>query len=118
MTSILNSILLFAQQSAPAGDGTTSTGGGYMSIIFMVLLIAIFYLFFIRPSVKKQKEAKKYQESLGKGSKIVTIGGIHGKIVEVHETTFTIETEGTKMLIEKSAVNAEFAKTNPNQQGK
>jgi preprotein translocase subunit YajC len=110
MTSILNFIILFAQQSAPAGE-SGSGGGGYMSIIFMLLLIVIFYLFFIRPSVKKQKEQKKYQESLGKGSKIVTIGGIHGKIIEVHETTFTIETEGTKMRIEKTAVNAEFAKT-------
>ena len=111
MLSILNYILLFAPQAAPAGaEGGKSN---YMSIVLMVALVAIFYLFFIRPSVKKQKEQKKYQESLGEGSKIVTIGGIHGKIVKVEERTFVIETEGSKIRIEKSAVNAEVAKANP-----
>ena len=80
------------------------------SLIVMVAIIAVFYLFMIRPQMKKQKEQKKFRENLAKGDKIITIGGIHGKIVEVQDTTFTIEVEGgNKLRIEKSAVamNAE-----------
>jgi preprotein translocase subunit YajC len=84
--------------------------GNYMSILFLVLLILVFYLFFIRPASKRQKKQREYQDSLDKGSKIVTIGGIHGKILEKDGNTFVIETEGgSKLRIEKSAVNVEFA---------
>ena len=78
----------------------------YSWILLMAGVIFIFYFFMIRPQRKKEKEAKLYRESLGKGEKIVTIGGMHGKIVEVQETTFTVETEsGARMRIEKSAVS-------------
>jgi preprotein translocase subunit YajC len=73
--------------------------GGFASLIPMVLIIVIFYFFMIRPQMKKAKDAKKFRESLSKGDKIVTIGGIHGKITDVAETTFIIETE-------KSAVSS------------
>ncbi len=80
--------------------------GGLASLIPMVLIIVVFYFFMIRPQMKKAKEAKKFRESLNKGDKIITIGGIHGKITEVAETTFVIETEGgAKLRIEKSAVS-------------
>jgi preprotein translocase subunit YajC len=80
--------------------------GGLASLIPMILIIVVFYFFMIRPQMKKAKEAKKFRESLGKGDKIITIGGIHGKITEVAETTFIIETEGgAKLRIEKSAVS-------------
>jgi preprotein translocase subunit YajC len=73
----------------------------------MVLIIVVFYFFMIRPQMKKTKEAKQFRESLKKGDKIITIGGLHGKIVEVAETTFIIETEGGgKLRIEKSAVSS------------
>jgi preprotein translocase subunit YajC len=59
----------------------------------------------IRPQMKKAKEAKKYRESLKKGDKIITIGGIHGKIVDINDATFIIEVEdGVKLKIEKTAV--------------
>ncbi len=76
-----------------------------MSFLPLILIVLVFYLFFIRPQMRKSKEQKKYREALKKGDKIITIGGIHGKIVEVQETTFTIEVEGQNRLkIEKSAV--------------
>ncbi|MCK9302298.1 MAG: preprotein translocase subunit YajC [Bacteroidales bacterium] len=112
MVNLINSIILFAQQTAPAGAEGGKAGSGWSSILFLVLLIVVFYLFFIRPSVKKQKEQKKFQESIGKGDSIVTIGGIHGKIIEVKDKTFVIESEGSRMEIEKTAVNAEFAAEN------
>lgn len=80
-------------------------GGGFASFIPLVLIIVVFYLFFIRPQMKKQKDARKYRENLKKGDKIITIGGIHGKIIEVQEKTFTIEVENQMRLrVEKSAV--------------
>lgn len=80
-------------------------GGGLMSFLPLVLIVLVFYLFFIRPQMKKSKDQRKFREALKKGDKIITIGGIHGKIIEVQETTFTIEVEGQNRLrVEKSAV--------------
>lgn len=80
-------------------------GGGFGSLIFLLLIIVIFYLFFIRPQMKRSKEQKKFRENLKKGDKIITIGGLHGKIVEVQDTTFTIEVaENIRLRVEKSAV--------------
>ncbi len=76
-----------------------------MTIGMLVLIVVVFYFFMIRPQMKKTKQMKAFREALKKGDKIVTIGGIHGKIVEVQETTFLIEVEGlNKLKIEKSAV--------------
>lgn len=76
------------------------------NIIMFVLIIAVFYLFMIRPQVKKQKEAKKFVDSIEKGLRVVTIGGIHGKIEEVRDTTVIIVTEGGgKLKIEKKAIS-------------
>lgn len=79
-------------------------GGGIMGFLPFILIILVFYLFFIRPQMKKQKELKKYREALKKGDRIITIGGIHGKIVEEQERTFTIEVEGgNRLRIERTA---------------
>lgn len=87
----------------PPAEG--QEGGGLMSFLPLILIVLVFYLFFIRPQMKKSKDQRKYREALKKGDKIVTVGGIHGKIVEVQDTTFTIEVEGQNRLkIEKSAV--------------
>jgi len=91
----------------PSGQGA---GGGGMasSLIFLVLIFVVFYFFFIRPQVKRQKDQKKFREGLAKGQKIITIGGIHGRIVEMQETTCTIEVEGgVKLKVEKSAIAAD-----------
>ena len=96
-------VLLFAQTNSADGQ---QSGSSYSMFIFLALVIVVFYFFMIRPQRKKEKEARLYRESLGKGEKIVTIGGMHGRIVEVQETTFTVETEsGARMRIEKSAVS-------------
>ena len=84
--------------AAPAGNS------GASSIIMIVVMIVIFYFFMIRPNMKKQKEAKKFRENLMPGQKVVTIGGIHGKILEISETTVLIQSEGSKLRLEKSAI--------------
>jgi len=73
--------------------------------LFIVLIIVVFYMFLIRPQSKRAKEERKFREALKKGDKIVTIAGIHGKVLELDETTAIIETEGQgKLKIEKSAI--------------
>jgi preprotein translocase subunit YajC len=86
-----------------AGGGQA---GGITQFIPLVLIIVVFYFFMIRPQMKKAKDQKKFRENIAKGDKIVTIGGIHGKIVDVQETTFIIEVEGGhKLKIERNAVS-------------
>ena len=85
-------------------------GGGLQTIIMFGAIFLIFYLFMIRPQMKKQKEQRLFRESLEKGNKIVTIGGIHGKIAEVKENVVVIEVEGGQRLkVEKAAIAKEFS---------
>jgi preprotein translocase subunit YajC len=96
---ILNVLLM---GPSPNGGG----GGSIVNLGFIVMMIIVFYFFMIRPQMKKAKEQKKFRDNLKKGDKIVTIGGLHGKVSEVQETTIIIETEtGIKLKFEKSAVS-------------
>ncbi len=71
----------------------------------IVLLLVVFWLFMIRPQQKRQKEIRKFRESLTKGDKVVTAGGIFGKICEVNEKTFLVEiAQGVKITIDKGSV--------------
>src|SRR5690554_845965 len=80
-------------------------GGGLMSFLPMILIVLVFYFFMIRPQMKKQKEHKKYIEELDVNAKVVTTAGIHGRIVEVSDTTFLIDVgSGVKMRFDKSAI--------------
>ena len=79
--------------------------GSLTNILFIGLMFFVFYFFMIRPQMKKQKELKKFREGLAKGDHIVSIGGIHGRILEVTDTTVLIESEKTKISLDKTAVN-------------
>lgn len=94
---------------SPPQEG--AEGGGMLQTILMFgLIFVVFYFFMIRPQVKKQKEAKKFKESLKRGDKIITIGGIHGKIAEMKEDTVVIEVEGgNRLRIDKNAIAREFS---------
>ena len=70
----------------------------------MVMILVVFYFFMIRPQMKKQKELKKFRENLSVGDKVVTIGGIHGKLLEVNESTVLVNSEGSKIRFDKSAI--------------
>lgn len=81
-------------------------GSGIMSLLPLLLVVVVIWLFMIRPQTKKANEEKKFRAGLQPGDRIVTIGGIHGKITSVQETTFIIEAEGgVKLKIEKNAVS-------------
>lgn len=88
------------------------TGGtpGISSLIFLVLIIVVFYFFMIRPQVKKQKEMTNYRNSLSKGDKVTTTGGIYGKITDVKEKTVTLEiADNVIVKVDKTAVAPEAA---------
>ncbi|MBC7759328.1 MAG: preprotein translocase subunit YajC [Phormidesmis sp. FL-bin-119] len=77
----------------------------------MILIIVVFYFFMIRPQMKKAKDHKKYVEELKKGDKVITTSGIHGKIVDVNDTTFVVDVDsGTKIRFEKSSISLEASK--------
>ena len=94
--NILNMFLL----QAPALQGSSWSG-----LLMIVLIFVIFWLFFIRPQNKRAKEQQKFRENLQKGDKVVTIGGIHGKVEEVRENTVLVNVDhNTKIEFEKSAI--------------
>jgi preprotein translocase subunit YajC len=99
----------FLLQAAPGGaaaPGTDAPKGPGMEMFIMIgVIIVVFYFFMIRPQQKKQKAEKLMMESLQKGDRIVTIGGIHGKIVSIDGATVLIEVDnGVKLKMEKAAV--------------
>lgn len=102
---MLQQFILMAPQQAG--------GNPLMQILPLVLIIVVFYFFMIRPQVKKAKDQKKYIEALKKGDKILTIGGIYGKIVEMRDDgTVLMEVEdGTKMKISKNAISQDASAT-------
>ena len=82
-----------------------SAGEGWKSILMIVLLIVIFYFFMIRPQQKKQKEIRKFRESLNTGDRVVTAGGIYGKIKSIKPNTFVIEiANGVSITVDKGSV--------------
>ncbi|MFT3901878.1 MAG: preprotein translocase subunit YajC [Niabella sp.] len=86
--------------------------GSMTSMIFMIGIFLVFWLFFIRPQAKRAKDQKKFIDNLQKGDKIVTIAGIHGKITQVNEDgTLNVEIgPGNYIKLEKSAISQEWTK--------
>lgn len=99
---MLNTILLQA-----AGGGAPAGGGaGWSSMIMIIALIAIFYFFMIAPQKKREKKINEFRDSLKNGDKVVTIGGIYGRIREVKDNAFILEiADGVRIKVDKSAIS-------------
>tara|TARA_X000001036_G_scaffold419164_1_gene438714 strand:- start:233 stop:529 length:297 start_codon:yes stop_codon:yes gene_type:complete len=83
-----------------------SPTSGMSSLIMFGMIFAVMYFFMIRPQIKKQKKEYAYRSNLKKGDKIVTIGGIHGKIISVKEDILIIEVNvGITLKVEKSSIS-------------
>lgn len=81
----------------------------WTTLVMFGLIIVVFYFFMIRPQQKKMKELKKFREAMEKGSKVVSSGGIHGKVVEVRENnTVVVDANGNKLIFEKEALSPSF----------
>ncbi|MGZ3854164.1 MAG: preprotein translocase subunit YajC [Flavisolibacter sp.] len=85
-------------------------GGSSFMPFFFVAMILVFWLFFIRPQAKKQKQQKLFIDNLQKGDKVVSIAGIHGTVSKVNEDgTINLEiTPGLSMKMEKSSISMEY----------
>lgn len=86
--------------------------GSQSTTSFMVMMgamVIVMYFFMIRPQQKKGKTQKLFSENLKKGDKIITNGGMHGKVVQLDTTTLIIESEGSRMKIEKASISAEMS---------
>lgn len=95
---MITNLVLLQEAPAPAGNNM-------MNIVFIVALIAIFYFFMIRPQQKRQKEIRKFREALTVGDRVITAGGIHGKIRGIKDNAFIIEiADNVKITIDKGSV--------------
>jgi preprotein translocase subunit YajC len=79
---------------------------GILNIAFLVTIFVIFYFFMVRPQNKKRKELQNMRDTLKKGDSVVTIGGIHGKVAEVKDSTIVLSIDqNVKIKVDKSAVS-------------
>ncbi|BDD00179.1 preprotein translocase subunit YajC [Persicobacter psychrovividus] len=98
--------LLFFQAGEPASM--------IPQILMFVAIGFVFYFFMVRPQQKKQKEQKSFIDAIKKGDNVVTIGGIHGRVVDMTANTVTLEvSRGTAMTFEKSAISLDSTKPAP-----
>ena len=94
----MNTLLVLLQEQ--------STGGSSMwvQLLPLLLIFVVFWLFFILPQRKRAKKQQEYRDALKEGDKVVTIGGIHGKIHSIKETTVVISSGSSTIEVEKSAI--------------
>ena len=100
--------LLQAAQAAPQG-------GGWSMWVMLALIFVVMWFFMIRPQRKQQKELQNFRDSLKKGDKVVTIGGIYGTVCEIKDATVLIEVDNNvKIRVSKQALVKDF--TDPTRQ--
>ena len=100
----MNTLLIVLQQQS----------NGLMNFLPLILIIVVFWFFMIRPQMKRQKELKNFRDSLKKGDKIVTTGGIYGKVLEIGDYYIIMEVEGqNRLTIDKSAVIKDMTDATP-----
>ena len=87
---------------APPAEGASPIA----TFLPWIAIIVVFYFFMIRPQMKRAKELKKFRENLKKGDKVVTVGGIHGKVKDIADTTVLLDVDGGQLRVEKSALSA------------
>lgn len=90
-------VLTVLAQAAPEGD--------FSFFIVIGAMFLVMYFFMIRPQVKRQKEAKLFRDNVQKGDRVVTIGGLHGRVKDLNEKTVLLEVESGKIRVERSALN-------------
>ncbi len=85
---------------------------GLNQFLPMILIFAVAYFFMIRPQIKRQKDEKKFAQSLKKGDKIVTKSGLYGKVVDLNDKDFSciIETMAGRLKFDRSAISMEMSK--------
>ena len=108
---LLSFLLLMGPAAAPGGEGAPQ-GSALPAILMFAAIIAVMWLFMIRPQRKQQKEMQEFRNALKKGDKVVTVGGIYGEIVEVNEKTVLIKVDGdVKLRVDKQGLVKDYSET-------
>lgn len=101
----------FFIRSAMAEAGGAGAGGGFASLIPLIILFVVFYFLLIRPQTKRVKEHKEMVEALSKGNEIVTNGGLAGKVVDLDENFILVEiAPNIEVKVQRQAVNTVLPK--------
>jgi len=101
---------LLMAQPAPGAEAPNPI----MTFLPLVLIIVVFYFFMIRPQMKKQKEIAAFRNSLAKGDKVVTTGGIYGKILELKDNTVLLQVDdNVKLRVDKAAIVKDMSDVQP-----
>lgn len=88
---------------APPANGAEANP--FMTFLPMILIIVVFYFFMIRPQMKRQKELAAFRNSIAKGDKVVTTGGIYGKVVDIKDNTVLLQVDdNVKIRVDKAAI--------------
>ena len=106
IVALLISVVLISG-CVPGGEPAEEGTGNWTMIIFLVLIFAMFYFLMIRPQRKRQKDHQKLVQELNKGDRVITAGGIYGRVVSVREKTCVVEIgKGTQVTLQRAAVRA------------
>lgn len=98
----MNTLAFIYLQATPAGQGSPNMITGLLPLL---LVFVVFYFFMIRPQMRKQKELTNYRNAISKGDKVITTGGIFGKVVDVSENVITIEiANDVRVRVDKNAI--------------
>ncbi len=93
-------ILLLAQPSGTAGQTNP-----LVTFLPLILVFVVFYFFMIRPQMKKQKDLNQYRSSLKRGDKVITTGGIYGRVYEVKDNYVLVDVGGDiRLKVDKNAL--------------
>jgi preprotein translocase subunit YajC len=85
--------------------GTAGQSNPLVTFLPLILVFVVFYFFMIRPQMKKQKEMNEYRNSLKRGDKVITTGGIYGRVYEVRDNYVMVDVGGDiKLKVDKSAL--------------
>ncbi|MDR1937475.1 MAG: preprotein translocase subunit YajC [Tannerellaceae bacterium] len=99
----MNVLGILLQGQPATGSGSSGLSG----ILMIVAIVAIFYFFMIRPQQKRQKDIQKAREAMKPGDKVVTAGGVYGRVKEISDKYMVIEiAEGVRVRIDKASVFA------------
>jgi preprotein translocase subunit YajC len=100
----MNNFIFLLLMGQPAGS-TQGQGNAWVTLIPLLLLFVVFYFFMIRPQMKKQKDMTNYRNSLKKGDKVITNGGIYGRIIEIKDNYVMMDAGGdVKLKVDKNSL--------------
>ena len=112
----MNILTFTLLQAAPAGQAPAG-GGSSMFWVMIIAMFVIMWFFMIRPQRKQQKELEKFRNSLKRGDKVVTAGGIYGTVDEIKDRTVLIKVDGdVKLRVDKNSLVRDFTQDAPQQQ--